>query len=80
MAPSDMMDGRIAAIKQALISNDLGNKVSQGAACATSHIHGRLQYSRTGQVAEEQSPLGATGIALPQHTQEGDVLGWAQAW
>ncbi|KAF2978589.1 hypothetical protein EK904_006632 [Melospiza melodia maxima] len=28
VAPSDMMDGRIAAIKQALISNDLGNKVS----------------------------------------------------
>lgn len=28
IAPSDMMDGRIAAIKQALISNDLGNKVA----------------------------------------------------
>ncbi|CAM9679846.1 unnamed protein product [Bubo scandiacus] len=28
VAPSDMMDGRIAAIKAALISNDLGNKVS----------------------------------------------------
>ncbi|NXK94878.1 HEM2 dehydratase, partial [Formicarius rufipectus] len=28
VAPSDMMDGRIGAIKQALISNDLGNKVS----------------------------------------------------
>uniref|UniRef100_A0A8C0U5Y3 Delta-aminolevulinic acid dehydratase n=1 Tax=Cyanistes caeruleus TaxID=156563 RepID=A0A8C0U5Y3_CYACU len=28
VAPSDMMDGRIAAMKQALISNDLGNKVS----------------------------------------------------
>ncbi|TRZ03571.1 hypothetical protein DNTS_013489 [Danionella cerebrum] len=28
IAPSDMMDGRIAAIKQALIANDLGNKVS----------------------------------------------------
>uniref|UniRef100_A0A8C3KJE6 Delta-aminolevulinic acid dehydratase n=3 Tax=Neoaves TaxID=3078114 RepID=A0A8C3KJE6_9CHAR len=28
VAPSDMMDGRIAAMKNALISNDLGNKVS----------------------------------------------------
>ncbi|XP_054854411.1 delta-aminolevulinic acid dehydratase isoform X2 [Eublepharis macularius] len=28
VAPSDMMDGRIHAIKEALISNDLGNKVS----------------------------------------------------
>ncbi|XP_040975516.1 delta-aminolevulinic acid dehydratase isoform X3 [Aquila chrysaetos chrysaetos] len=28
VAPSDMMDGRIAAMKVALISNDLGNKVS----------------------------------------------------
>ncbi|XP_009281907.1 PREDICTED: delta-aminolevulinic acid dehydratase [Aptenodytes forsteri] len=28
VAPSDMMDGRIAAMKKALISNDLGNKVS----------------------------------------------------
>ncbi|XP_010569376.1 PREDICTED: delta-aminolevulinic acid dehydratase isoform X3 [Haliaeetus leucocephalus] len=28
VAPSDMMDGRIAAMKAALISNDLGNKVS----------------------------------------------------
>ncbi|XP_069465893.1 delta-aminolevulinic acid dehydratase [Ambystoma mexicanum] len=28
VAPSDMMDGRIGSIKNALISNDLGNKVS----------------------------------------------------
>ncbi|XP_015278592.1 PREDICTED: delta-aminolevulinic acid dehydratase [Gekko japonicus] len=28
VAPSDMMDGRIRAIKEALISNDMGNKVS----------------------------------------------------
>ncbi|XP_075375590.1 delta-aminolevulinic acid dehydratase isoform X1 [Mycteria americana] len=28
VAPSDMMDGRVAAMKKALISNDLGNKVS----------------------------------------------------
>nr|XP_020664846.1 delta-aminolevulinic acid dehydratase [Pogona vitticeps] len=28
VAPSDMMDGRIRAIKEALVSNDLGNKVS----------------------------------------------------
>ncbi|KAF4114025.1 hypothetical protein G5714_004248 [Onychostoma macrolepis] len=28
ITPSDMMDGRIAAIKQALIANNLGNKVS----------------------------------------------------
>ena len=28
VAPSDMMDGRIAAIKDALLSNGLGNKVS----------------------------------------------------
>ncbi|XP_078281912.1 delta-aminolevulinic acid dehydratase [Rhinoraja longicauda] len=28
VAPSDMMDGRVGSIKQALVSNDLGNKVS----------------------------------------------------
>ncbi|KAM9218006.1 delta-aminolevulinic acid dehydratase isoform 2-T2 [Leptosomus discolor] len=28
VAPSDMMDGRVAAMKNALISHDLGNKVS----------------------------------------------------
>eukprot|EP00062_Callorhinchus_milii_P014823 gi/632964411/ref/XP_007898386.1/ PREDICTED: delta-aminolevulinic acid dehydratase isoform X1 [Callorhinchus milii] len=28
VAPSDMMDGRVGAMKQALISNDMGNKVS----------------------------------------------------
>lgn len=28
IAPSDMMDGRVRAIKQALISNGLGNKVN----------------------------------------------------
>lgn len=28
VAPSDMMDGRIHAIKEALVANDLGNKVS----------------------------------------------------
>lgn len=33
VAPSDMMDGRIAAMKNALISNDLGNKVSSGSPC-----------------------------------------------
>lgn len=33
-----------------------------------------------GKWQEEQFPLGATGIALPQHTQEGNVLGWAQEW
>lgn len=26
------------------------------------------------------NPPGATGIALPQHTQAGNGLGWAQAW
>lgn len=30
MAPSDMMDGRIAAMKEALISNNMGNKVGRG--------------------------------------------------
>lgn len=29
IAPSDMMDGRIRAIKQALLSNGLGNKVCE---------------------------------------------------
>ncbi|XP_034507356.1 delta-aminolevulinic acid dehydratase-like, partial [Ailuropoda melanoleuca] len=28
VAPSDMMDGRICAIKEALLANDMGNKVS----------------------------------------------------
>ena len=28
VAPSDMMDGRIAAIKDALLNNGVGNKVS----------------------------------------------------
>lgn len=82
MAPSDMMDGRIAAIKQGLISNDLGNKVSQGPACATgrSHIQGRLQHRGPGRVAGGANPhLGATGTSLPRRTQEGNVLGWAQA-
>ena len=27
IAPSDMMDGRVRAIKQALMSNEMGNKV-----------------------------------------------------
>lgn len=30
VAPSDMMDGRVGAIKQALIANDMGNKVGGG--------------------------------------------------
>ena len=29
IAPSDMMDGRVRAIKQALMSNEMGNKVHQ---------------------------------------------------
>lgn len=79
VAPSDMMDGRIAAIKQALISNDLGNKVSQGPVCATgtSHPHGKLQHSWDRASGRRSKPLlGATGIALSRHTQEGNVLGW----
>lgn len=37
VAPSDMMDGRIAAIKKALISNDMGNKVSMKPVCRGSN-------------------------------------------
>lgn len=39
VAPSDMMDGRIAAIKKALISNDMGNKVSMKPVCRGSNLN-----------------------------------------
>ncbi|KFR15844.1 Delta-aminolevulinic acid dehydratase, partial [Opisthocomus hoazin] len=77
VAPSDMMDGRVAAIKVVLISNDLGNKVSSGSARAKgrSDVHREAaQRQELGKRREEQAPRcpgGAAGISLPRCTQEG---------
>ena len=59
VAPSDMMDGRIAAMKKALISNDLGNKVSSGSACAEGRgdVHGEAAPQQDlGKQREKQTP------------------------
>lgn len=84
MAPSDMMDGRIAAIKQALISNDLGNKVSQGLCVpqAGASSMGGCSTAGQGKGQEGQTLPGATGTALPgTHRRECPWLqGNAQAW
>jgi len=79
-----MMDGRVAAIKAVLISNDLGNKVSSGSARAKgrSDVHREAaQRQELGKRREEQAPRcpgGAAGISLPRCTQEGNVLGWTR--
>ncbi|XP_039518197.1 delta-aminolevulinic acid dehydratase-like [Pimephales promelas] len=71
IAPSDMMDGRIAAIKQALISNDLGNKVSvlsysaKFASCYYGPFRDAAQSKPAfGDRRCYQLPPGARGLAL----------------
>uniref|UniRef100_A0A8C3QDQ2 Delta-aminolevulinic acid dehydratase n=1 Tax=Geospiza parvula TaxID=87175 RepID=A0A8C3QDQ2_GEOPR len=71
VAPSDMMDGRIAAIKQALISNDLGNKVSVMSYSAkfASCFYGPFRDAALSKPAFGdrrcyQLPPGARGLAL----------------
>ncbi|XP_005994534.1 delta-aminolevulinic acid dehydratase [Latimeria chalumnae] len=71
VAPSDMMDGRIAAIKKALISNDLGNKVSvmsysaKFASCFYGPFRDAAQSSPAfGDRRCYQLPPGARGLAL----------------
>uniref|UniRef100_A0A673GE36 porphobilinogen synthase n=1 Tax=Sinocyclocheilus rhinocerous TaxID=307959 RepID=A0A673GE36_9TELE len=71
IAPSDMMDGRIAAIKQALIANDLGNKASvlsysaKFASCYYGPFRDAAQSKPAfGDRRCYQLPPGARGLAL----------------
>uniref|UniRef100_A0A671SWC2 Delta-aminolevulinic acid dehydratase n=1 Tax=Sinocyclocheilus anshuiensis TaxID=1608454 RepID=A0A671SWC2_9TELE len=71
IAPSDMMDGRIAAIKQALIANDFGNKVSvlsysaKFASCYYGPFRDAAQSKPAfGDRRCYQLPPGARGLAL----------------
>ncbi|XP_066569428.1 delta-aminolevulinic acid dehydratase isoform X2 [Amia ocellicauda] len=71
IAPSDMMDGRIGAIKQALISNNLGNKVSvmsysaKFASCYYGPFRDAAQSKPAfGDRRCYQLPPGARGLAL----------------
>uniref|UniRef100_A0A8C3LK10 Delta-aminolevulinic acid dehydratase n=1 Tax=Chrysolophus pictus TaxID=9089 RepID=A0A8C3LK10_CHRPC len=71
VAPSDMMDGRIAAIKKALISNDMGNKVSvmsysaKFASCFYGPFRDAAQSKPAfGDRRCYQLPPGARGLAL----------------
>ncbi|KAK2535519.1 hypothetical protein Q9233_003816 [Columba guinea] len=71
VAPSDMMDGRIAAMKNALISNDLGNKVSVMSYSAkfASCFYGPFRDAALSKPAFGdrrcyQLPPGARGLAL----------------
>ncbi|XP_067417632.1 delta-aminolevulinic acid dehydratase [Emydura macquarii macquarii] len=71
VAPSDMMDGRIAAIKEALISNDMGNKVSMMSYSAkfASCFYGPFRDAALSKPAFGdrrcyQLPPGARGLAL----------------
>lgn len=71
IAPSDMMDGRIGAIKQAIISNDLGNKVSvmsysaKFASCFYGPFRDAAQSKPAfGDRRCYQLPPGARGLAL----------------
>uniref|UniRef100_A0A3Q1FB06 Delta-aminolevulinic acid dehydratase n=1 Tax=Acanthochromis polyacanthus TaxID=80966 RepID=A0A3Q1FB06_9TELE len=68
IAPSDMMDGRVRAIKQALISNGLGNKVSllQSATVVPScHFLDAAQSKPAfGDRRCYQLPPGARGLAV----------------
>lgn len=81
VAPSDMMDGRIAAMKAALISNDLGNKVSSGSACAKgrSDVHKEaVPQQDLGKQWEKQTPTLPRMChrhSPPRCMQEGNVLG-----
>uniref|UniRef100_A0AAY4CGW5 Delta-aminolevulinic acid dehydratase n=1 Tax=Denticeps clupeoides TaxID=299321 RepID=A0AAY4CGW5_9TELE len=71
IAPSDMMDGRVGAIKQALLSNDLGNKVSvlsysaKFASCYYGPFRDAAQSKPAfGDRRCYQLPPGARGLAL----------------
>uniref|UniRef100_A0A8C1R6F3 Delta-aminolevulinic acid dehydratase n=1 Tax=Cyprinus carpio TaxID=7962 RepID=A0A8C1R6F3_CYPCA len=71
IAPSDMMDGRIAAIKQALIANHFGNKVSvlsysaKFASCYYGPFRDAAQSKPAfGDRRCYQLPPGARGLAL----------------
>ncbi|KAK6470994.1 delta-aminolevulinic acid dehydratase-like isoform X1 [Huso huso] len=71
VAPSDMMDGRIGAIKQALLSNELGNKVSvlsysaKFASCYYGPFRDAAQSKPAfGDRRCYQLPPGARGLAL----------------
>ncbi|NWY58721.1 HEM2 dehydratase, partial [Chionis minor] len=71
VAPSDMMDGRIAAMKAALISNDLGNKVSvmsysaKFASCFYGPFRDAAQSKPAfGDRRCYQLPPGARGLAM----------------
>ncbi|KAG7499383.1 delta-aminolevulinic acid dehydratase [Solea senegalensis] len=71
IAPSDMMDGRVGAIKQALISNGLGNKVSvlsysaKFASCYYGPFRDAAQSKPAfGDRRCYQLPPGARGLAI----------------
>ncbi|XP_064165318.1 delta-aminolevulinic acid dehydratase isoform X3 [Anguilla rostrata] len=71
IAPSDMMDGRIGAIKEALLSNGLGNKVSvlsysaKFASCYYGPFRDAAQSKPAfGDRRCYQLPPGARGLAL----------------
>ncbi|XP_063172338.1 delta-aminolevulinic acid dehydratase [Candoia aspera] len=85
VAPSDMMDGRIRAIKEALLANDLGNKVSvlSYSAKFASCFYGPFRDAALSKPAFGdrrcyQLPPGSRGLALravDRDVQEGaDVL------
>ncbi|KFV64552.1 Delta-aminolevulinic acid dehydratase, partial [Dryobates pubescens] len=85
VAPSDMMDGRIAAIRRALASSDLGNKVSvmsysaKFASCFYGPFRDAAQSKPAfGDRRCYQLPPGARGLALravDRDVQEGaDML------
>uniref|UniRef100_A0A8C4GUX9 Delta-aminolevulinic acid dehydratase n=1 Tax=Dicentrarchus labrax TaxID=13489 RepID=A0A8C4GUX9_DICLA len=71
IAPSDMMDGRVRAIKQALISNGLGNKasvLSYSAKFASSYFGPFRDAAQSTPAFSDrrcyQLPPGARGLAL----------------
>ncbi|XP_062929945.1 delta-aminolevulinic acid dehydratase [Mobula hypostoma] len=71
VAPSDMMDGRVGSIKQALASNDLGNKVSvmsysaKFASCFYGPFRDAAQSKPAfGDRKCYQLPPGARGLAI----------------
>ncbi|XP_028664584.1 delta-aminolevulinic acid dehydratase [Erpetoichthys calabaricus] len=85
IAPSDMMDGRVGAIKQALLSNNLGNKVSvmsysaKFASCFYGPFRDAAQSKPAfGDRRCYQLPPGARGLAIravDRDVQEGaDML------
>ncbi|XP_074871447.1 delta-aminolevulinic acid dehydratase isoform X1 [Carettochelys insculpta] len=86
VAPSDMMDGRVASMKEALIANDMGNKVTVMSYSAkfASCFYGPFRDAALSKPAFGdrrcyQLPPGARGLALravqDRDVQEGaDVL------